>query len=521
MELPSRIELRNLHLEDYDDLKKAMLRAYASIGDMYWGEHEIARLLELFPEGQLALLVNGRVAACALSIIVDYARFGDNHTYAQITGNFMFSTHDPQGDTLYGIEVFVHPEYRGLRLGRRLYDARKELCENLNLRAIVAGGRIPNYAQYAHLFTPRQYIEKVRLKDIFDPVLTFQLSNDFQVKKILRNYLLGDVESQEYATLLEWSNIYYEPEERLINAPRTVIRIGVVQWQMRHFDGLDALMEQVEFFIDAVSGYQADFIIFPELFNAPLMTEFNHLGEAQAIRELAQFTEEIRDRFCTLAVSYNINIIAGSMPTLDGTRLLNTSYLCRRDGGWDVYHKIHITPAERRAWGMVGGDRVKVFDTDCGKIGIQICYDVEFPEVSRLYAQQGMQILFVPFLTDTRNAYNRVRRTAQARAVENECYVVIAGSVGNLPRVNNMDIQYAQSAIFSPSDFSFPADAINAEATPNTEMIVIGDINLELLKELHEFGSVQTRKDRRTDLYEVVLKRRGSARPDHLSETEL
>jgi predicted amidohydrolase len=93
-----------------------------------------------------------------------------------------------------------------------------------------------------------------------------------------------------------------------------------------------------------------------------------------------------------------------------------------------------------------------------------------------------------------------------ARAIENECYVAIAGSVGNLPRVNNMDIQFAQSAVYTPADFAFPTNGIKAEATPNTEMTVIADVDLELLKELHEHGSVRNLKDRRHDLYELKLK---------------
>src|SRR5690606_18720818 len=135
------------------------------------------------------------------------------HTYTEITNN-RFSTHDPEGDVLYGIEVFVHPDYRSLRLGRRLYDARKELCEQMNLKGIIAGGRIPNYHEHADTLSPRQYIEKVKQKEIYDPTLTFQLSNDFHVTKILKNYLPGDTESREYATLLEWNNIYYDAETR-------------------------------------------------------------------------------------------------------------------------------------------------------------------------------------------------------------------------------------------------------------------------------------------------------------------
>ena len=116
-----------------------------------------------------------------------------------------------------------------------------------------------------------------------------------------------------------------------------------------------------------------------------------------------------------------------------------------------------------------------------------------------------MEILFVPFMTDTQNGYTRVRSCAQARAIENECYVAIAGSVGNLPRVNNMDIQYSQSAVFTPSDFSFPNNGVKAEATPNTEMVLIADVDLYLLKELHEYGTVKTMKDRRHDLYQVKV----------------
>ncbi|MGZ8516884.1 MAG: nitrilase-related carbon-nitrogen hydrolase, partial [Chitinophagaceae bacterium] len=124
-------------------------------------------------------------------------------------------------------------------------------------------------------------------------------------------------------------------------------------------------------------------------------------------------------------------------------------------------------------------------------------------------AEQGMQILFVPFMTDTQNGYTRVRSCSQARAIENECYVAIAGSVGNLPKVHNMDIQYAQSAVFTPSDFSFPSNGIKAEATPNTETTLIADVDVDLLKELHSFGAVRNIKDRRTDIYSIVIKEKG------------
>ena len=170
------------------------------------------------------------------------------------------------------------------------------------------------------------------------------------------------------------------------------------------------------------------------------------------------------------------------------------------------YEKLHTTPDEVKVWGLEGGHDLQVFDTDCGKIGVLICYDVEFPELSRILADSGMDILFVPFLTDTQNGYSRVKNCAQARAIENECYVAMAGCIGNLPKVHNMDINYAQSMVFTPCDFAFPAEGIKAEATPNTEMILIADVDLDLLRELNQFGNVRNLKDRRTDIFEIIRK---------------
>ncbi|MGF1453522.1 MAG: carbon-nitrogen hydrolase family protein, partial [Opitutales bacterium] len=256
--------------------------------------------------------------------------------------------------------------------------------------------------------------------------------------------------------------------------------------------------------VDAISDYASDFCVLPEYFCAPLMAEFNHLSELEAIRGLAKYAEPLKEKLREFSVSYNVNIIGGSMPLVgEDDRLRNVSYLCRRDGTTETVYKIHPTPDERQRFAMVGGDRIEVFETDAGRVGIQICYDCEFPEISRLMADHGIQILFVPFQTDTQNGYNRVRYCARARAIENECYVVIAGSVGNLPRVHNMDIQYAQSAIFTPSDFAFPVETIKAQTTANTEMTLIADVSLPDLKHLHNYGSVQNLRDRRTDLYRL------------------
>ncbi|MEO6168104.1 MAG: bifunctional GNAT family N-acetyltransferase/carbon-nitrogen hydrolase family protein [Chitinophagales bacterium] len=500
-----KVEVENLKMEDYLGLKESMLKAYEEWG-AYWKEPQIITLLNIFPEGQLCLKVNKQVVGCALSIIVDYDRFDDVHTFEQITGSYTFSTHDPKGDTLYGIEVFIDPAFRGMRLARRLYNARKILCERLNLKSIMAGGRLPNFREFAETYSPKEYIDKVRSKEIYDPTLSFQLSNEFHVRKVLKGYMPGDKESMENAVLIEWNNIYYEPNRELVGNRKTNVRLGLIQWKMRLFDDFEAVCEQIEFFIDAAAGYKCDFVLFPEYFHAPLMAAYNHLPAPDAIRQLAGYTSLLQQKFTDFAIRYNSNIITGSMPHIRDGKLLNIGFLCRRNGTWEQYEKIHVTPDEKSGWGMSGGNRLKTFETDCGKIGVLICYDVEFPELPRILADQGMKILFVPFSTDTQGGYMRVRHCSMARAIENECFVAIAGSVGNLPKVYNMDIQFAQSAVFTPSDFSFPHDSIKAEATANAEMTLIVDVDLNLLKDLHHFGSVRTLSDRRKDLYHIESK---------------
>lgn len=497
------IKIRNLEKTDYPQLKKLMDQIYQDIGGS-WEEHTIFKLIDDLPEGQICVVDHDTIIGVALSVQVDYHKFSNPHTYDDLISKKETILNNPEGDALYGLDVLIHADYRGYRLGRRLYEARKELCRQHNLRAILAGGRIPNYHEHSDEMTPDEYFEAVKTKRIYDPILTFQLSNDFQVTRLLKQYLPEDEKSEGYATLLEWRNIFYEPASAVIDTRKTQVRIGALQWQMREVESVEELLRQVEYFIDALSSYKSDFALFPEFFNAPLMgLSPDQYNQTEAIRFLASYTEQFKNEMSQMALSYNINVITGSMPLLEDDVLYNVTYLCRRDGTIETQRKLHITPHERRDWVIEGGDKLQVFETDAGRIGILICYDVEFPELSRILADQDMDILFVPYWTDTKNGYLRVRSCAQARAIENECYVVICGSCGNLPQVENLDVQYSQAAVFSPSDFSYPHDAVMAETTPNTEMIMFSDLDLDKLKLTRSEGSVNNLKDRRADLYRV------------------
>jgi predicted amidohydrolase len=243
--------------------------------------------------------------------------------------------------------------------------------------------------------------------------------------------------------------------------------------------------------------------LFPQLLTTQLLSLVDASRPGLAARELSRFTEPYLELFTSLAIKYNVNIVGGSHFVLEGEKLHNAAYLFRRDGTLGRQLKLHISPGEQRWWGLTPGDRLEVFETDRGRVAILVGYDIEFPELGRIAADQGAQILFVPSNTDERSSYLRVRYCAQARCIEDEVYVAVSGAVGNLPFVDHADVHYAQSGIYTPSDIAFARDGVAGECTPNIETVVIHDVDLELLKRHRRAGTVHTWLDRRPELYSV------------------
>lgn len=504
-----KIQIRQLTIDDFDALIEMQKRCFPGMAT--WSREHIESQLAIFPEGQICVEVDGKLAASSSSLILHYDPNLAWHDWKKITENGTIRNHAPKGDTLYGIEIMVDHEFRGMKLSRRIYDARKELCRTRNLSRMMIGGRIPGYGKYADDMSAREYVEKVVDKTLYDPVLTAQLSNGFALQGLIADYFPSDEASRGYATFLEWRNLDYKMgARRRYHHPVEPVRLSVVQYLLRRISGFDEFAQQCEFFIDTASEYKSDFVLFPELFTTQLLSCVADARPGQAARKLHDFTPNYLDLFTEMAVKYNVNIIGGSHFVLEGELLYNIAYLFRRDGTLGKQYKIHITPSERKWWGVTPGDVVQVFDTDCGRVAIQICYDIEFPELSRIAAQKGAEIIFVPFNTDTRQGYLRVRNCAMARCVENHIYVAVAGCTGNLPFVENSDIHYAQSAIFTPADAEFARDAVAAECNANIETMIIHDVDVELLRRHRDGGSVQNWNDRRKDLYRVVYTEDGS-----------
>ncbi len=497
--------IRNIQEKDIDEILKLQLKCFP--GMTPWKREHLESHLEHFPEGQFCAEFEGKIIGSCSSLLVNFDEYDDRHTWDDITDNGYITNHDPDGYNMYGIEVMVHPNYRRMKIGHRLYEARKDFARRMNLKSIIIGGRIPNYYKYADELSPREYVQQVSLHKVYDPVLSFQLLNEFTLMRINPNYLADDMASYQYATLMEWNNVDYQPNTKRFYKTSYPVRICVVQYMMKQISSFEEFAKQVEYYTDVASDAGSDFAVFPEIFTTQLMSFLDEKVPSKAIQRLTEFTEDYIELFTELAVRYNVNIIGGSHVVEEEGQIYNIAYLFRRDGTIEKQYKLHITPNERKWWGISRGDQVKVFNTDCGKIAIQICYDIEFPELARIATDKGAKIIFTPFCTEDRQGYLRVRYCAQARAVENQIYTVIAGTVGNLPQTENMDIQYAQSAIFAPSDFEFARDGIVGECNPNIEMVIIGDVDLEILRRQRQSGTVNQLKDRRRDIYSIRYKK--------------
>ncbi len=376
-----RLVVRSATMADVAAITELNAIAYPTLAenDVIWEEHHVAAHMQVFHEGQFVVEDEGRVVAAASSLIVNLGRNPyRTHTWYGITDNGMFYNHDPFGDTLYGADVNVHPDYRGHGLGSLLYEARFDLCRRLNLRRIVLGGRLFDYADHAPRMSADEYARKVEAKELSDGVLSFQLHQGFSLKKVMANYL-DDPRSLNYGTFLEWIN----PDHQAHLAKPRVARISAVQYQMRKISNFDGFARQVRYFVDIAAGYGSDFVLFPELLTAQWMSFIRVKTPREAIRRVTQYSDQVDELFTTLAAEYQVAIIGGTQPRAEGGRIENVASLYLADGTVHRQPKLHITPNEQRWWGIEGGSTLQVFDTPRGKVGILVCYDIEFPEAAR------------------------------------------------------------------------------------------------------------------------------------------
>ncbi|MCA9667042.1 MAG: GNAT family N-acetyltransferase [Myxococcales bacterium] len=503
------VKVRRARPEDVEAIYACQAASYASMSASGLCSTRLLRMqVDAFPEGQLVATRGDEVVGYATSLIVQLDEESPWYSYNEITGSGTFSSHNPTGDTLYGADIAVHPDHRGQGVAGKLYEGRMRIVKRFNLRRMVAGGRLPGYAEHAGRMTPEEYVERVTAGELKDSALNAHLKAGYSVLGVHMGYL-RDEQSLDYATFLERINERYDHARRRIAAapmrrPVRRLRVCAAQYEMRRVSDWDAFEQQVDFFVSTAEQYHCHFLLLPELFTAQLFSTLEPgISSVDAIRKLADMTDRYREMFTAMARRSGLHIIGGTHPVLVGDEIRNAAHLFTPTGGLYTQEKLHITPNERKEYGVRPGEGVHVFDTPYARIAIVVCYDIEFPELSRLLTLSGAEVLFVPFSTDERKSYMRVRYSAQARAVENYVYTVLSGNVGNLPQVDNFLINYGQAVVCTPSDFSFPTNAIAGAADLNSETVVICDLDLVALEQARELGSVQPLRHRRTDLYHL------------------
>lgn len=279
------------------------------------------------------------------------------------------------------------------------------------------------------------------------------------------------------------------------------LRVSAVQYQLKTIRSFQEFEDQVRHYVKTAQEYNADFVLFPEFFTTQLMSIGDESGIALSIDDLPGFTESYRNLFINLATEYELHIIGGTHVVRKNSKLYNVAHLFYPDGRVVEQAKLHMTPTEVKEWNMSPGEGLEVFETDKGTIAMLTCYDIEFPEIVRMAKAKGADIIFCPSCTDDQHGFHRVRYSCHARTIENQVYVVTTGTVGSLPSVDFMRANYGQAAVITPNDIPFPPKGLLVEGEINQDMIVTADLDLELLYQVREEGSVTTWRDRRTDLY--------------------
>lgn len=275
------------------------------------------------------------------------------------------------------------------------------------------------------------------------------------------------------------------------------IRVASLQYFIRPVQTFDQFRDQASALVETAADYKCHLLVFPEYFTIQLLTLGNIKRPiSEQIMDLAKQVPRYVDLFSDLARQHRMYIAAGTIPVFDEDETLhNECFFFGPSGDCGRQGKMHMTRFESEEWNVLPRESLKVFETAFGRLAINICYDIEFPEIARAAARQDAQMIIVPSCTDDRQGFLRVRYCAHARAIENQIYVIQSCTVGSLPMVPAVSLNYGQASILTPSDFAFSRDGILAEGNINQEMMVIGELNLRTIQEGRSAGTVLPLRD--------------------------
>ncbi|MEI6334922.1 MAG: carbon-nitrogen hydrolase family protein [Methylococcaceae bacterium] len=270
------------------------------------------------------------------------------------------------------------------------------------------------------------------------------------------------------------------------------VKIAAAQYDISFLENWLAYQQKIERWVVEATTHEAKILLFPEYFSMELASLFGpdiYSSLSRQLEAMQSLHDDFIDLFKTLAQQYQCIIQAGTFPVRIASEIYrNRAYLFMPDGQFDYQDKVMMTRFEKEQWLIKGGQELKCFDTEYGKIAINICYDSEFPLLARKQAEAGCVLILVPSCTDTIAGFHRVKIGCQARALENQCYVVQASLVGDAEWSEAVDVNVGAAAIYTPVDRGFPDNGILSVGTFNAVQWVIGEISPNACKTVREQG---------------------------------
>jgi predicted amidohydrolase len=291
----------------------------------------------------------------------------------------------------------------------------------------------------------------------------------------------------------------------------STLTVAAVQYGVEFLASWQSYADKMTYLVEEAAAQGAQVLVFPEYACLELASLFPVETYTNLHKQLVALQEVLPNYLHlhrTLAQRFGVYLVASSFPVqLDNGSYRNRAYFCTPDGSCDFQDKLMMTRFEGELWHINPGDELKLFQTPWGPLGIGICYDNEFPLIARRQVEMGAQVILAPSCTDTLAGYHRVRIGCQARALENQCYVVMAPVVGTVDWSAAMDVHIGAAGIFTPVDVGFPSDGVLVQGEMNHPQWVIAKLNLALLNEVRQNGQVLNHRDweRQPGLREAVL----------------
>lgn len=270
----------------------------------------------------------------------------------------------------------------------------------------------------------------------------------------------------------------------------TVLRVALLQWQVRPSTGLAGWAARLERHVTEAARHGARLLLLPE-YSALEMAAGSVpdiFAELHTAIELAPAAVEAARE---IAWRHRVWLQPGTLPFRDGERIVNRAPLIAPSGHVAYQDKHVMTRFEAEDWRISAGAAPAVFETKFGRIGIAICLDAEFPALVRAQVEAGAWLILVPTCTDTLHGFHRVRIAAAARAMENQCFVCIAPTVGEAPWCGTLDQNRGYAAAFGPVDRGFPEDGVLARGALDAAQFVYVDLDRALLGAVRQDGAVR------------------------------